>query len=341
MSAVATLMRILYPLALTPVNHREADEFGAFAPKKALLGSGTKSSIPKVLWLYGRSSSQPGIAAYVILSIELLMFTSVAITAYGAVPTWSILPRILAVAAGAYFANLLVTLADEITDREADVIVHPHRPLASGRVSLRHVQITAVGGLVLWLCFNALLGRTVFFLTVGFTIYVLSVEWIQGRIRFPGFSEVFTPIMWVGLPVYAFAVVRPDDIAGAACLAVFHYLADMSQDIPGGVRDLEGDRTQGVQTFAVALGARGAARVSLVALLLSSVPLAFFLYLRGFGPFNYAAHTALLLWALLPSIEFNKTQSPRVSAVACETGFYYFVMTYGLLGVETLLHGFV
>jgi 4-hydroxybenzoate polyprenyltransferase len=124
-------------------------------------------------------------------------------------------------------------------------------------------------------------------------------------------------------------------------LAAFHYLSDVAQDVPGGIRDFEGDREQNVKTFCTALGPERASRVALGAFVLSWIPLVAFLWVREFPPLVYVGCAAVAAWSGNAYLKLLHAQDEFTCTAARMMGGYFFVLVYNLFAVSVLVQTLV
>jgi 4-hydroxybenzoate polyprenyltransferase len=160
---------------------------------------------------------------------------------------------------------------------------------------------------------------------------------LQGRVPIPAFGEIATPLIWASLPIYAFYVLDREHMAHGVVLAAFQYLADVAQDIPGGIRDCDGDRRQNVQTFCTALGPDRASRIALFTFGLSCIPLFTFFWLRGFPAPVYLGAVLLIAWAARPYVTLLRHHDEFSCTAARLIGGYFFVLVYNLMAVSVLV----
>jgi 4-hydroxybenzoate polyprenyltransferase len=311
-----------YPVLISGLDYSNADT--------------TPSSLWKVFKVYVFAGPWNGTRLFEVAARDF-MFMAVALLAVAPAFTAGNLLRCLTVFLILRFAVLGVIVLDEAIDAEGDVIAHPHRPIPSGRLARKHAFQCSVLCLTVCFALSAALGMTALFLSIGYIAYVLALAWLQGKINFPGFSEIMTPLTWAMMSVYAFAALAPSRLPLAFLLAGFHYMADFAQDVPGGIRDREGDAKQGVSTFAVRYGTRTAAIVSTVSVVLSQVPLLSYLIATHAPRGVYFALGGLFAWVVIPFIAMLKTEDAKTAELANEIGYQYFVYVFCVLGLNVLL----
>jgi len=293
----------------------------------------TPSSPAKVLRLYLSQAPLP----YLSMVYVGALFAGASLAAVGSdrlstTPIASLAVTTLTGLCALWALNLL----DEVVDVEADRLVHPERPVASRAVTVRHTMVVMLALLAGVLVMNFAHGLRTGAFVVVLALFDLGVLLLSGRLRLPAANELLTPLLWGTMPVYVFWVLNPDALALGLWLGAFSYLADLAQDVPGGIHDVEGDARQGVQTVATALGGRGAAVVALLAFGASLVPLAAFFATRGLPGWAWALEAAVAVWAAAPFVRLVRAQTAEHCAVARAMGFHFANVTYIVLGLAVV-----
>jgi 4-hydroxybenzoate polyprenyltransferase len=245
------------------------------------------------------------------------------------------------IAVTAFVAFLGLLLLDAVVDLEADRVAHPDRPLPMGALAARDVWIVVLGCAVVGGAVNFALGPQYFAAAVAAALFGGFIMFLQGRVEIPAFGEIATPLIWASLPIYAFYVLDPEHMGHGLLLAAFHYLSDVAQDVPGGIRDFEGDREQNVKTFCTALGPERASRVALGAFVLSWIPLVAFLWVREFPPLVYVGCAAVAAWSGNAYLKLLHAQDEFTCTAARMMGGYFFVLVYNLFAVSVLVQTLV
>lgn len=213
-----------------------------------------------------------GIQPYTILSIKLVLLT-------------------IATLYSGYFAALIW---NDITDKEIDVVVHPTRPIPEQRISQSKFFAIALVFSALTFLF-ALLTSPWCLLLVGFTALFVTFhnKYLKKRIKIPAYSEIFTPVQWltvplfgffalwstyyvenginISVPVIGFLSVNPSQILPMLLLVFFFYFADDAHDLAEGIHDAEGDRRLGVRTYATSFGEKTASKISFVMVCIAGI----------------------------------------------------------------------
>jgi 4-hydroxybenzoate polyprenyltransferase len=123
-------------------------------------------------------------------------------------------------------------------------------------------------------------------------------------------------------------------------LVLFIYFMDNAHDIPEGIHDIEGDRVQGVRTYATSFGERTAAYISFFWFVFSIV-FGTLLFLRTsltlvfFIPF-------VLLWAYTISFSIRLLKKDTVEmhtygSVVGRKGFNFLLFSFDLIFLDLLL----
>ncbi|MEI9997381.1 MAG: UbiA family prenyltransferase [Rhizomicrobium sp.] len=175
-------------------------------------------------------------------------------------------------AAATGLAGLCVFVAslifNDICDADADQIVHPERPLATGVCTPRIMAgwgfaLYGAAALVAWLWSPVALLPVLLQL-----VFVLShYGFFKKRATTAGSSEVLTSLQNAPIPIFGLAMALP--AAGhpptplawllVALLTGVFYFADVASDVVSGILDQAGDSISGVATVAVGRGEKAAA----------------------------------------------------------------------------------
>jgi geranylgeranylglycerol-phosphate geranylgeranyltransferase len=181
-----------------------------------------------------------------------LVSLSGACLAYGGVPSLHIFILTFFIPLIGWIASLY---ASDYLDRDLDAISKPHRPIPSGRISPKESLITgiifALSGLLLSFfltIYNVLLAILVAILVLSYT-RIFKSKGILGNINrgfitiaayFFGIFSV-TPSL-LDIPIYLYL------------LAIVFLLHDTNSNMIGAIRDVEGDKKGGYETFPVKHG---------------------------------------------------------------------------------------
>lgn len=289
----------------------------------------------KVLWLYCTHRGQRN--RWSLLAFDLLFFLGAALAAASVRPLPDQAFGILVVFATAWIGYWTFIFLDDVVDAPADAIAHPERPIPQGALRPSDYLIACGGMIAVAIALNWASGFSNLVALGALGLLGCLLMYLQGRIQVPAFGELAMPVIFASLPLYAFWVLDREHLAHGLLLTAFHYLADLSQDIPGGISDEEGDRLQGVQTFQGLLGSERASRFSVWFFLASAMPLCIFLDLRGFGGLTFFGLAAIMAWAGSAYLPLLGGPTVVRCAYARGGGLYYIKAVYVLLALSVLV----
>ncbi|UCD13927.1 MAG: UbiA family prenyltransferase [Thermoplasmatales archaeon] len=294
----------------------------------------------------------------------VFMFSSVPMLAYG-IKTYdlqiltTILFTILALFSG-FFATLLW---NDITDVDIDVIAHPDRPLPARRIGVKKMFAIALVFSATTFLFSLLVSVWCLFLAGMAALFVtFHNKYLKKFIKFPAYSEIFTPIQWVVVPIFGYLAIWTTfpstgafmatlpllgyisfDYSGflnMIILVLFTYFADNAHDLPEGIHDVEGDLKLGVSTYATSFGEKNAARISFIMFFVSGI-LGIILYLRTvLTPVFLVPFLILWLYALYHSYNLLKADEKEMRDLSKMVGqktFRYFWLSYDLIFLDVLI----
>jgi 4-hydroxybenzoate polyprenyltransferase len=202
-------------------------------------------------------------------------------------------PIILTIATlySGFFAALIW---NDITDKDIDIVVHPTRAIPSGHISSKKFFMIALVFSALTFLF-AVLTSPWCLLIVGLTALFVAFhnKYLKKIIKLPAYSEIFTPVQWLAVPLFGFFAIfttlpAKGDINFSIpvignlsiysiqlipmfLLCLFTYFADDAHDIAEGIHDVDGDRRLGVKTYATSFGERNAVKISFCMLFISGI----------------------------------------------------------------------
>ncbi len=269
-----------------------------------------------------------------------LMFASVPMLGYGIrAYDWSIVGKIFLTAIVLYSGFFAALIWNDINDLKIDRVVHPDRPLPSGRIGVFHCFSMAVIFSAMAFIFSLLINWMCFILVVGSALFVaLHNKYLKSRIRIPAYSEIFTPLQWVIVPIFGFLAVKAS-LSNIVLFVLFTYFADNAHDLPEGIHDREGDESMGIRTYATSFGERTTAKISFGMFFISGI--------FGIFIYFYTILTELFLilfllnwiYILFKSFELvrAKEKLPKNGARVGKKGFNYFLIAYDLIFLDLLL----
>ncbi len=198
-----------------------------------------------------------------------------------------------------YSASAVAMIVNDIIDLESDRINSPHRPLPSGRLSLREARAAATILAIAGLAASTLVDM----ITTAFYIGVVAFATAyNARLKKLGIIGNIVVAALVATPfVYGWAVYGRG-LNVSLVFAAMVFTAVLGREVVKGIPDVEGDRAAGVKTVAVLFGERAAAVVAsllyITSIVLSAVPLA----LRQVNLYTYVPLVTILVIAMLVEI---------------------------------------
>jgi len=302
--------------------------------------------------------------AYELLSY-FFMYSGTVMFAYGirTYTTQTYLLLILSVATmyAGFFAALIW---NDITDKDIDAVVHPDRPIPRQRISPRRFFAIALLFSALTFLFAILISPWCLILVGGAALFVaVHDKYLKKRVKFPAYSEIFTPVQWLVVPLFGFFAVwsalphcvdfsitapllgtlsiERADLLPMALLVLFTYFADDAHDIAEGILDCDGDRRIGVRTYATSFGPRVAAAVSFAMFVLAGI-LGILLYLYSILSLIFLL-PFLALWAytLFFSFRLLQAKDPQqqkdLGRLVGRKGYNLLLFSYVLLFLDVLI----
>ncbi|UCC33064.1 MAG: geranylgeranylglycerol-phosphate geranylgeranyltransferase [Candidatus Bathyarchaeota archaeon] len=201
-------------------------------------------------------------------------------------------------------------------DRDIDAINEPDRPIPSGAVSPRGALLLA---LVLTITgFTAAIGTnfpSVSCSVIAAIAWIISVTYVTKGKRTGLVGNLLVSTCVVVPFVYGSFVVQEPRLSIVIFTAIA-FFSNTGREIVKGIVDIEGDRSQDVDTIAVAYGERGAAIVSTVflvfAMVLTPVPWALGLVSPWYLPFIIITNAGLVWSCVLLLRDYSKRNARRV-----------------------------
>ena len=259
-----------------------------------------------------------------------------------------------------FFAALIL---NDITDVDIDTIVHPDRPIPNGRITIRKMFIIALFFSVVAFIFSILLSIWCFFV-VGFAALFVSIhnKFLKTKVKFPAYSEIFTPVQWIVVPIFGFMVIwtvlpqssnltyvlnfigalstNKDAVFQMIILVIFTYFADNAHDISEGIHDFQGDQKSGVKTYATSFGEKNAAKISFIMFIISGI-FGVILYLK-----TILSYIFLLLFAGLwiytlvyyhKLLKAEKNNIKEISSIVGRKGFDYLLFSFNIIFLDVFI----
>ena len=295
----------------------------------------------------------------------VLMFAAAFLFAYGIQPySWIPLKLVFLTIGTLYCGFFAALIWNDITDKDIDVVVHPSRAIPSGIISSTKFFVIALIFSALTFLFAVLTSPWCLIL-VGVTALFVAFhnKYLKKIIRFPAYSEIFTPVQWLTVPLFGFFAIwtalpaagdinvsvpllgylsiKGSQLLPMFLLVIFTYFADDAHDIAEGIHDVEGDRRHKVKTYATSFGERNAAAISFTMFFLSGifgVVLWYFtlLSLIFLIPF-------LILWYLILKQSYQLVKAPddqqrkNLGKIIGKKGYDYLLFSYSLIFLDVFL----
>jgi len=300
---------------------------------------------------------------YELLSY-LFMYASVPMLAYG-ISNYdlNILKIILFTIITLYSGFFAALIWNDITDADIDEVAHPDRPIPSGRISKKKFFIIALFFSAMVFIFSSIISILCLGV-VGFAAIFVTFhdKYLKKKVKIPAYSEIFTPIQWVVVAIFGFMAIWtafPQSseifinipylgtistsflaVLQMMVLVLFTYFADNAHDLPEGIYDYDGDKKQGVRTYATSFGKKNAARISFTYFLISGI-FAFILYFITNLSIIFLT-LFIVIWFYILSYSFKllkakESNIKQVSKVVGRKGFDYFLISYNLIFIDILI----
>jgi len=209
----------------------------------------------------------------------------------------SLLPILAAIAAGSglAFANVL----NDILDREADRVNHPHRPIASGKIKPLEAAGLAVLLLVVSLSSSLLAGWRMFLLAS--VLLVLSIFYNLWAKKVPILGNFIVALSGALILSTGYFIAPEGDLPIFPLLAALLFL--LAREFLETVSDAPGDQLAGRRSIATVLGKARVLQICLALALLAGVVLgAPAISMASDSRLLYLATLALI--AVLPGLMF-------------------------------------
>lgn len=294
----------------------------------------------------------------------LFMYLSVPMLAFGIQPYGYKMYYVLFFTAVTMYAGFFAALIwNDITDSDIDEKVHPDRPIPSGRISkTRFFQIALVFSAITFLG-SVLISIWCLLVVTGAALFVaVHDKYLKKKVKIPAYSEIFTPIQWIVVAVFGYVAIwtfvpqsmqlsytlpilgtlatNQFEFQNMILLVLFIYFTDNAHDIPEGIHDAEGDRVQGVLTYATSFGERVAAYVSFTWFVLSGV-FGLLLFLRTSLSFIFfIPYILILMYTLMFSyrlLKKNVAEMREYGSVVGRKGFNLLLFSFDLMFLDLFI----
>ncbi len=294
-----------------------------------------------------------------------LMFAAAFMFAYG-LQAYSFLSiKIVFFTIGTLYCGFFAALIwNDITDKDIDTIVHPGRAIPSGVISSDKFFAIALIFSALTFLFAVLTSPWCLILVGATALFVaFHNKYLKKIVRFPAYSEIFTPVQWLTVPFFGFFAIWTalppggeinvtipvlgyfsigrTQILPMVLLVVFTYFADDAHDIAEGIHDVEGDRKQKVKTYATSFGEKNASKISFAMFFISGIfglLLWFFTFLSliFLVPF-LISWIIMLVWCYSLVQAADNPQRKTLGKVIGKRGYDYLLFSYSLIFLDVFL----
>ena len=270
----------------------------------------------------------------------VFMFASVPMLAYGIInynmkELISTLYVIIALYSG-FFAALIW---NDITDSDIDSIVHPDRPIPSGKIKTKIFFLIAIIFSFIAFVFSYLISIWCFILVGIAALFVtFHNKYLKRKITIPAYSEIFTPLQWVIVPIFGFFAVNNFNFLPIILLIFFTYFSDNSHDLPEGIHDKEGDNRYKVKTYATTFGERITAKFTFIMVAISGI-FGFALYFfTNLSLVYLISFLVLWIYILIENYKFSKSKDIKKQCTGIgRKNFNYFLFSYDLIFIDLLI----
>jgi 4-hydroxybenzoate polyprenyltransferase len=176
---------------------------------------------------------------------------------------------------------------------------------------------------------------------VGFTALFVAIhnKYLKRTVKIPAYSEIFTPIQWIIVPIFGYLAIAGSNLQEMIILVFFTYFADDAHDLLEGIHDLEGDRKQGIQTYASSFGETNAARISFIMFFLSGI-FGIFLYWKSIlSEFFLVLFILAWLYILYHSLKLVNTKKEDMKVLGKnvgQIGYKFLLITFDFIFIDIL-----
>lgn len=259
-----------------------------------------------------------------------------------------------------FFATLIW---NDITDADIDSIVHPDRPIPSGRISSKKFFGIALIFAAMTFIFAILISIWCFILVGVAALFVaLHNKYLKKRIKLLAYSEISSPIQWIVVAIFGFlaiwtAIPQAKDIVitmpiigtistnilatqNMLLLVLFTYFADSAHDLAEGIHDAEGDRKHDVRTYATSFGEKNAARISFAMFFISGILGIIFVLKKILTPIFLIPFLGVWIYILYYSYKLLKVDEKgmkKLSAIVGRKGFDFFLLSYDFILLDVFI----
>ena len=294
----------------------------------------------------------------------LLMYASVPMLAYGIQSYNNEILKIIVFTIIAMYSGFFAALIwNDVTDADIDKVVHPDRPIPSGKISRKKFFAIALVFSASTFIF-ALLVSPLCLILVGCAALFVTFhnKYLKKKVKLPAYSEIFTPLQWIVVSIFGFLAIwtalpqsselivnfsyfgsistNNQAIQQMLILVIFTYFADNAHDLAEGIVDADGDRIHGVKTYATSFGEKNAARISFIWFFISGI-FGVILFLKTILSLVFLV-PFLCIWLYIMYYSYRLLKSKKENmkengAIVGRKGFDYFLLSFTLIFVDVFV----
>lgn len=202
------------------------------------------------------------------------------------------------------------TVFNDFFDRDLDKMIHGKRPIPSGRISQKEALVFAAVLMAIGLFSAIFVNPTFFFLAVLSSLfYILHIWKIKRNVSIPGIATMGTNFSVSLIVLGGWAIVSPINLL-SIYLTLLVFLWDLSHDTTSAIRDFEGDKSEGMPSFAVAFGNKKAAEIAAVLFL---IVLCMSLHFGAIFEIDYFSHIILIIGLITAFYLIHLVKDPNIN----------------------------
>ena len=187
-------------------------------------------------------------------------------------------------------------------------------------------------------------------------------KFLKKKVHFPAYSEIFTPIQWVVVPLFGYLAVwmtipgmhtssiafpllgslylNSTQFVSIVLLFFFTYFAVNAHDLPEGIHDVAGDKALSVKTYATSFGVPAAAKISFGMFIIAAILATLLVYSGTLSLIFYLPFLALFGYTLRYSYRLVKADDAsreQLSSLVGRKGYDFFLFSYNLMFLDIVL----
>ena len=292
------------------------------------------------------------------------MFASVPMLAYGMnTYNWEIVKITVLTTLTLYSGYFAALIWNDINDSDIDKIIHKDRALPKETINKSNFFLIALFFSFLTFSFSFLINIWCFLLVGTMALFVaVHNKYLKRTVKLPAFSEIFTPLQWVFVPIFGFtaiwgfsvseiiitqgifnfpqALFSNFDFHTLLFLVLFTYFVDAAHDIAEGIHDIKADQFFDVKTYATSFGIQNAAKVSFSMLIISGI-FGILLYWASFLSIIFII-PFLIIWfvTIYRSSSLVLSNQKNMGLIGKKVGkriFDFLLMSYNLIFLDVFI----